>query len=154
MYVISLEQQSVSYCQEKLSRLVQRKFNLDYIPILTKEYINQKRYCILTFHLKETKISFCVIFRKQKFHAFGTIYKGKSEDGETINQSDYEIVKQKDVKLLIYHYSINNEIEYLPLEYLEKNKEDIFEHINKADGKKEWAFSCNLTKNLGEWILV
>ena len=151
--LISLEEQAVLNCQKLLSKIVQMKFKLDYIPILEKEWLNQKRYCVITYFLENSKVSFCVIFRKQKFHSFGTIHKGKSEDGETINIDDYDKVKNK-VELLVYCYPFNNEIKFISIESLEiyKAKGEIFKHENKADRKIEWVFSCDLTRNIGEWI--
>ena len=143
--------QAVTKIKPRIMKMVKFEFNLEYLPVLSDMNINNGRYTILKFN--EVKRSYAVVFKKQRFHSFGKIFNEIGE-GETINKDDFDN-ELSECKGIFYVYQTIHSLEYYYIEVEELRKliyqRKAHEYINKADGKKQYAFNFN---NLNEIVIV
>ena len=149
--LITLEEQAIRGTIKILLKRIKQEYDLDNVPLFNIEYLNNKRYAII--NITELKISYAIIFRTQRFHAFGTIFKeyGESGEGETLNFKEWN-ERIQFCEAIIYCYQNLHSLEYRII-YINQLKNMLklykaYIYNNKSDGKEEIIFSCRYLQEL------
>ena len=114
--------------------------------------INNRRYQILTFKDNQgNKIRHAILFKKQRFHAFGVIFAHKGEDGEgeTVNKDDFDNVLIECDKIFFVYQNLHSlETQYIDVLELYKlySNGKAYDYFNNVDKKQEIIFSCKYLK--------
>lgn len=115
--------------------------------------INQRRYQILTFKDNAgNTIKHALLFKKQRFHAFGVIYAHKGEDGEgeTVNKDDFDTTLiECDKIFFVYQNTHSLEVKYIDTLELYRLycHNQAYDYFNNEDKKREIIFSCKYLKD-------
>ena len=88
--VIRYEIQVVELLIRQLMPEAKRLLQTNTTPLVTKQYINRARYCIIKFKHEGDVVKYGILFKKQRIHSFSKIYPDEKGEGESVNVYDFK----------------------------------------------------------------
>lgn len=146
---VNFEAQAVNLLRTKLMREAEKELNVK-MPLFDINYINSGRYAIMTFFSKTVKVRYAILFKKERFHSYGKIYKDTGE-GETINMYEWKEY-MKDCHKIIFAYQNTHSLEFKYI-YPEQvaalmKTGKAYIHINQSDKKIQNIFSVRYLNDM------